>query len=184
MRRYMSMAWVIALCFSSALSQQTDKQVKRRFVVLPGEYVLVVIASQPDCPLQIAHAKRFLNIDAQGDVRYSYELSNQSAKPIVDFTIVDWNSFGNGGTLSPPAKLLSQNLMPGQTLSIGAIDDGSEILPLTDELRKELKLKGTMKAIVVLMVKQVVFSDGTTYSDNGASDALHNYFENLDAKAN
>lgn len=69
--------------------------------------------------------------------------------------------------------------MPNEsTLPDEAIGRG-EILPLTAALREKLGLGGQMKGIAVLMVVQVTFADGTTYSDEAAFKALQAHSANL-----
>lgn len=54
-----------------------------------------------------------------------------------------------------------------------------EIVPLTDELREKLKLKGEMKSIVILMIVNVEFTDGTEYSDEKTYQAMQIFMDDL-----
>ena len=167
--------------FADARLQQGKNH---RFVVEPSESALLVVASQPDCPLTIMNAKRFLNINQVSDVRYEYQVHNRGAKAVADFTLVAWNSFGNGGTLIPKWKFTKELLAPSQTIGSEAMGREDEVVPLTDELRDQLKLRGPMKAIIVLMVEKVVFSDGSVYNDEATSKSLLRYFEALNLRPN
>lgn len=171
---------LVVLCgtclFADAAFQQRRKQ---QFVSVPRESVLVVVASQPDCPLTIENGKRFININLMSDVRYEYQVHNRGTKAVSDFTLVAWNSFGNGGTIIPKWKFNNELLAPDQTIGSKALGRDDEILPLTEELRNRLKLHGPMKAIVVLMVERVEFIDGSVYNDEATSKSLLRYFERL-----
>ena len=94
-----------------------------------------------------------------------------------------WNSFGTGGTLtgSGPSsgEITGQMIQPGQTIKE---DSHHKIVPMTAELREKLKLGGTVKAMVVLMIKNITFADGTTYSDEPTFKATQSYFEGLSDK--
>jgi hypothetical protein len=68
--------------------------------------------------------------------------------------------------------------MPGETVN-GAND---EIVPLTDELRDKLQLRGPMKAVVVLIVESVKFADGSVYNNEAVSRALLAYFLDVSDK--
>ena len=169
---------LLLVCLVSASGQQK----KQRYVVVPGESSLLMIASQPDCPLRIEEAKRLLNTDVKWDARYLYQLRNQGTKPIIDFTVVAWTSFGTGGTVGHPWEMTGETLLPGQVIPSNEKDYQSQIVPLTDALRNKLELRGPMKEVVVLMVEQVKFADGSTYTDESTSKALISYFEALDSK--
>lgn len=155
-----------------------------QFVAEPSENALLVIASQPDCPLSIENGRRFLNINKLSDVRYAYEIRNRGIKPISDFTMVAWTSFGTGGTLIPKWKFSKASLMPGETIMSNGLSGDDAILPLTGALRERLKLHAPMKAIIVLMVEKVEFSDGSVFNDQKTSNSLLHYFENLDVRTN
>src|SRR5712691_5073688 len=100
---------IMVLCgtclFADARFQEGKKH---QFVPTPSDSVLLVVASQPDCPLTIENGKRFININLMSDVRYEYQIHNRGTKPVSDFTLVAWNSFGNGGTLIPKWKFTKQ----------------------------------------------------------------------------
>lgn len=151
--------------------QQSEVQKQRRYVVVPSESVMLVIASQPDCPLKFDGAKLLLSADdnAWGA---SYELRNRGTKPIQTFSAVMWTSYGSGGTVGSRGRIGSNLIMPGETVNGG----NDEIVPLTKELRDSLKLRGPMKAIVVLMIENIKFADGSSYDDKVTSQALLAYF--------
>lgn len=161
-------------------AQQADSQRKHRYVVVPPESSLLVIASQPDCPLKFQNAKLLISADGDGAWGASYELRNQGTKPIKSFTAVLWTSYGTGGTLARPKRIDRELIMPGQTIN----GDDDEIISLTSELREKLKLQGPMKAVIVMMIENIKFADGSSYNDEVTSEALVNYFADLDSKAN
>ena len=70
-------------------------------------------------------------------------------------------------------------IQPGETIK----EHGNHrIVPLTTELREKLKLRDTVNAMVVLMVKSITFADGTIYSDESTFKATQSYFERLSEK--
>jgi len=72
--------------------------------------------------------------------------------------------------------------MPGQIVPTVKRNYDPEIVPLTSDLREKLGLTGPLKLIVVLLVDQITFSDGSTYSNVKSSKALLDYFETLTPK--
>lgn len=65
--------------------------------------------------------------------------------------------------------------MPGKLVPLGGADD-YEVVPLTEELRDKLKLRGPARAgIVTYIVVKVRFADGTTYDAEPMSEALRAY---------
>jgi hypothetical protein len=185
MRGYIAVLCILALSGTDILAQaghQAGK--KQQLVIEPSDSSLLLVASQPNCPLIIENPRRLLNVNLSWDARYEYQLRNRATKVISDFTLVAWTSFGTGGTLTPRWKLSNELLKPGQTIATSGVGREDEIVPLTDELRDRLKLRGPMKAIIVLMVEKVEFSDGSVYNDEGTSKSLLHYFESLDLKSN
>ena len=159
-------------------AQESDSQRHRRYVVAPSESLLLVIASQPDSPLKFEDARLLTSANDDGAWGASYKLRNCGTKPIQTFTAVMWTSYGSGGTLGGPRRNENTLIMPGETVN-GAND---EIVPLTDELRDKLQLRGPMKAVVVLIVESVKFADGSVYNNEAVSRALLAYFLDVSDK--
>src|SRR5882724_3967535 len=83
-------------------AQETNKRPKHRYVIVPPESLLLVIAAQPDCPLKFDRANLVISADGDGDWGASYELRNQGTKSITTFSAALWTSYGSGGTLARP----------------------------------------------------------------------------------
>ena len=151
----------------------TQQRERTRYVAIPSENALLVIAAQPDCPLVIEDARLFGRIGGGDGV--SYQVRNRGTKPIRTYTLAMRYSVSTGwsGAGMEDGNAL---IMPGQTFRQ---DCPGDVVPLTDELRDRLRLRGAMKAVAVLMVEKVVFADGTTYSDEATSRSLQAYFEGL-----
>ena len=184
--RYRSI--VLFLLLSCLANTATGQEIKRdenqSYVSVPNELILLATASQPEAPIRIEAASLLMSVDGR-DLAVTYDLYNSGAKPIRYLTLVMWTSFGTGGTLTGSGPLsgtiTSQLIQPGQTIKEGS---NHKIVPLTAELREKLKLRGSMKAMVVLMVKNITFADGTTYSADSTSRATQSYFEDLSDKMN
>lgn len=175
MRRLVA-TFLYFVCFS-VNSSITAQQGENRYVVVPSEYALLVVASQPDSPLKIESAQ-LLKATRRGGW-YAVHLRNQGMKPIRTFTLVAWNLLSDGGVTGGTIGLgrdLDEPLMPGRTFNF---DCPGKVIPLTDELREKLQLRGPMKAVVVLMVQEVMFADGSSFSDEATSKALVDQFEKL-----
>ncbi|HXM36113.1 MAG TPA: hypothetical protein VN920_13055 [Pyrinomonadaceae bacterium] len=136
--------------------------------------------------MKIENARLLLNVDPTKPPISQYRLRNGGTKPIHYFTIVAWSSNGTGGTLGnvPPwdGRITNRLLMPGQIVPTVKRNYDPEIVPLTSDLREKLGLTGPLKLIVVLLVDQITFSDGSTYSNVKSSKALLDYFETLTPK--
>lgn len=170
-----SFAFLAISCFP-APSQEGRRLQKSTYVVAPSENTLLTVASQPSCPLVIEDAQTLLNVDKSWAFRFSYGLRNRGNKPIRDFTIHFWTSESSGGTLSD--SLTSGTLGPGQRIARPLQEEQGVIVPLTDDLREKLKVGLPMKMVVVIMVEDVEFADGSKYSDEKTLNALKDYFEN------
>ena len=174
---------LFALFFVSNASSQEPKQQKAKLaVVVPAEAMLVVIASQPDCPLKFEKASIVKYVEGlYGDAEWLYQLRNCGVKPIRAYTIATFASSGGGNVVSNELARTGELLMPGKTPR-NSEGNEIEIVPLTEELRTKLNLHRPMKAVTVFMVVRVDFSDGTTYSDETVFKALQEYFGYVGAR--
>lgn len=160
-------------------SQQDTRESKQRYVVPPAENILLVVAAQPNSPIQFENTQ-FIVSTVDSEWGLTGQVRNRGSKPIRHFTPVIWVSWGTGGTLGgskwSSGKVTDKIFMPGQIIQQNC---KGEIVPLTDELRDKLKLRGPMQAVAVLMVERVVFDDGSMYSDEQTSESLRKYFEKV-----
>ncbi len=161
----------VAIANAAGQSPADDRQ---KAVVLPRSYALPVVVYQPDCPLRI---EKFSLVDAVegGGESANFEFRNIGAKPIQSYTISWVTTGGAGEQLNYVAKTPGERINPGETLP--NIKGSIVLVPLTDEIRKKLKLEGPMVGLVCLMVVRVEFDDGTVYSDESTYKALQAYFE-------
>lgn len=175
MRFNLIFACVTLLCaINVSLGQQAPVLEKHRYVLLPPKNVLVTVASQPDCPLQLEGVKFLYDVDEKR-LAVTYQLRNRGAKPLFvkSYTIAAWYSEGGGWTSGELGR--RDALLPGQYLSM---NDKFEEVPLTDEWRNKLELRGGMRQVAVLMIESIEYTDGSTYSGKPLSEALASYFEN------
>ena len=171
--RYIFLCLLCACAVSTAWGQQSNSQDEHRFVVMPREQGLLLIAPQPDSPLKFENARLLVNIKSGLWVK-SFELRNRGEKPIRGFTVA---AAGNG-EWGWEASDASYYILPGETAPPMVGNSRDEILPLTKELREKLKLQGPMKGIVALIVVRVEYADGSTFEDS-AYGAMKDYFEKL-----
>jgi hypothetical protein len=176
--------FLLLCCIAEAVAGQDNKPpADQNYVVVPNDMVLLVIAAQPGAPIRFDDARLLMSVDGSKGLAFSYDLYNSGTKAIRYFTPVMWTSFDTGGTLGGPlsgARISPEWLIPGQTIKSGT---ESKIVPLTTDLREKLKLRvGGEKLMVVLMVQNITFVDGTTYSDDSTLKAMQSYFEDLSNK--
>jgi len=91
-----------------------------------------------------------------------------------------WTAQGVGATWEDLSQDSEKAVSPGELIPIREDDRKIEIVPLTDEIRDKLRLRGPLRAVVVLMIEQVRFSDGSVYSDERTSKALKSYFQEIE----
>jgi hypothetical protein len=180
MRRLIGILFFALLCAVTAIQgQQQSHRNIQQYVFSPPENILLVVASQSDCPLLIENARLLINIDGKNPPLYQYRLRNRGAKPITSYTIAIWASSSTGWSRE---RTLNELLMPGQTFSPRDQDQIAKVIPLTDELRDKLKLGGPMKAVVVLMIENVRFTDGSAYNAQKTAQAMQDYFETINSE--
>jgi hypothetical protein len=165
---------LLILSLPSFLSaQQKDKD---EYVAIPIEIVLLTTTSPPGCPIQFENARLLMNVQ-QESYAFSYDVRNVSAKPVAHWEPMFWTSLGTGGTLISEADARKE----GQVLLPGEVFRGSSpgLVPLTDELRKRLNLDKASRGLVVLVIKTVVFQDGSRYENSSFVAAVRSNLEQL-----
>jgi hypothetical protein len=150
------------------------------YIEVPRESAVLVVAAQPNCPLEFENPMLLMGIEGRrlalkGSVR------NRATKPISSFSFALWNSVGGGWVDSWPRKITTEVVAPGQSLSL-ATEPVDDVVSLTPELRQKLKLDGPMKGVLLAMIVEVKFVDGTSYSDESIFKALRDYLDNVQAK--
>lgn len=173
MKLLTSISLVVFLTGASAIGQSSEAKIKQ-YVVAPSENVLLVVASQPDCPLVIEQPTLLIGIGRGTQPIFQYRLRNTGKKAIRNYSIAAWSSDGTGGTLgdgAPKTKLL----LPSDTSE--SRKSGYEIVPLTDDLRDNLGLRGDMQSVTVLIIESVKFDDGSSYNGEVTSKSLIQFFE-------
>jgi hypothetical protein len=178
---YRRIALWCLVCFwvgGSVWAQQGSDELK--FIIAPKDTYLLTIASQPDCPIQIENAKLLLAIGV-GNWGASYRLRNAGTKAlrVHSITLSMWTAQGVGSTWQVVTQDTDKAVLPGEVITIREDDCEIEIVPLTDEIRDKMKLRGPLHAVVVLMVEQVKFADGSVYSDERTAKALQSYFQKI-----
>jgi hypothetical protein len=165
------------LVSATQVTGQETSQRKIPVVEIPREIGLITIAYQPECPLQFENAKFFAAVEGGGLT--AYDLRNRGTKSVRTIAVGD--STGNKWTWGVSGK--HGPVTPGQLIPPWSDEDWTETVPLTDELRKKLKLQPPMKGVLVLMVIRVEFTDGSVYDDEPVFSALTSYFQELGNKA-
>jgi len=175
--RFLALLFVISFS-GAAYGQDALNSQKPQAFIMPSELILPVIASQPGCPLRFENVRSIFYIDRSGTAEI-FNLRNVGNKPIRDFTVAAYTSYGGMWSKSRPKNELQRVVLPSETASVGGEED-VEIIPLNDELRTKLKLMDRpMGGVVVFIVVRVEFADGTIFNDEKASKALEAYFKEL-----
>ena len=167
MKKYVLACLACLYAFSAASSRQSEAKVEHRLAVVQG---ILVIANQPESPLEFVDPK--LMVDMRGLWRTDFKLRNRGKKPIRAYTVAAIGVNEWGWKASDSAHYV----MPGQVVSLPR--EAGEVVPLTEDLRDRLKLRGPMKGILALVAVRVEYSDGTTFEEKGY-EAQKEYFERL-----
>ena len=175
--RFLALLFVVS--FSCAVyGQDALKSQKRQAFIMPSEMMLPVVASQPGCPLTFENVRSIFYIDGAGTAE-TFNLRNVGNKPIRDFTVAAYTSYGGMWSKSRPQIELQRLVLTAEAASVGG-EEEVEIIPLNEVLRTKFKLTDRpMGGVVVLMVVRVEFADGSVFSDEKASKALEAYFKKL-----
>lgn len=158
------------ICIEPA-GQMTQQRTKENLTPIPDERILLLTASQPLAPIRFEQA-RLSTASDRHTFEISFDVHNIGTKPIQHLTSVIWTSFGTGGTLRP--QPINGILQPGEVLRNSSIRQTAGLSSGSND-----NLKGPVKVLVVLLVEEVTFVDGSRYSDHSTSKALLSYFEDV-----
>jgi len=148
-----------------------------KYLLLPSDILLVVVAQQPDSPVKIENTKALLNL-GNGSVHLVYELRNISKKRIRRIELSKWSLGGGGGDLVP--FNVDGGLLPNQKVEIGKVDE-SRIGDLSDSMKNKFGLvKENMAGIILIFVKRVWLDDGTLFEPTKMSDNLEEFLSRLE----
>ena len=174
--RYVSLTLLMLMVLvHGANAQPSEKQDKPRYALIPPVDVMLTVASQPDCPLQLENVRLLYNLNTKR-LTYQWDIRNRGTKPIVGFQVAAWNANGTGGTLTNDWENKNEILMPGQAIADTDVTE-KQLVPLTMELRDQLKLNGKLRMMTVLVVRYVDFLDGSKFTDLKIDRALTDYLE-------
>jgi hypothetical protein len=173
---YLGPVVVMLLAVFTVMGQQSSSEDHIKAVLIPRDVGLITVVSQPDCPLQFENVRFLAGVEGGGLT--SYDLRNRGNKAIRSFKVGD--STGSTFTWDPKGDNRPGPIAPGQLVPWG--EDSKEIVPLTDELRDKLKLKGPIQGELALMVIHVEFVDRTSYDDETVYKAMKKYMDDLQSK--
>lgn len=181
MERRIIILCLACLCASNTFAiQKSDRSKKPSHVVIPREIALPVVASQPESPVQFEKVQLVHDVNGGGVV--AFQLRNTGTKPIRSVTFAVLYSHGSSWLDSRPRVLGTPLIMPGELVPLAEDDKQGMIVPLTNELRDKLKLRGPMQAVTVFMIVSVRFADGSTYNEEPTYRALKTYFEDVGSR--
>jgi hypothetical protein len=146
----------------------------RRSVSIPRDILLPVSVYQPDSPLKLTYVDMRKPL-SRGNIFPLVIYRNESRKSIKGYSI----SLGGGNILTERDLPKEEWIHPNKELIIGE-PANYPLVPLSDELRKELDLQGTMWGLWPFMILRVEFSDGSVYDDTKTHNSLRTYYEQFE----
>ena len=187
MKRKIVYLLFITLCvFGNARAQQngqtsqTANEHAQNVYSIPNEIGLTVIAHQPDSPLQFEKAVLLTGSGAEGIG--AFEVRNRDTRPITAYTVAVWTSGNTNSVWRYRARSRKNWVMPGQLAVSNQELPLTEVVPVPNDLRAKMNFNGPMRGLGVFLVVEVIFSDGTIYSNQATFAALQSYMENLSQK--
>lgn len=166
---------VLLIFVAQFLGWQNVNKEKERGCIIPSDDLLVVIASQPNCPIEVVNAY-WVGFIGGGGLGF-YQLRNRATKPIKSYAIAIIGSDGGVTKYSSEASHPDYYFLPGETTPSSLEERNFDIVPITDQLREKIGLNGRMKAIKIFMVVQVEFGDGSKYDATSEYESLKTFFE-------
>lgn len=167
-KRLLLVCVLATLIANTVHGQQYNSQDRHSYVVVPRDQGLILIVSQPNCPLTFEDTRLLANMD--GLWIPDFRVRNHGIKPIRAFTVAAAGSNEWGWH----AADATQHLLPGgATKLVGSNKD--KIVPLTESLLEKLNLKGSMKGVLALIVVKVEFDDGSVFQEDSYDDLKEHF---------
>jgi len=159
-----SVFFVILLFSFTGISyaQSLSKNATTQAVIIPSSIYITSIVNQSGCPLKIenAYMLRYL----KGWERGIYQVRNISKKSIRSFSIAIWRSDNTGDIVAWSARNYNGSFLPDNLVS-NFPDDSTNLIPLNEDLKKNLFPNDELRSIVFFMIVHARFDDGTEYDD-------------------
>lgn len=180
MRNWIALLFFTCSCALCAHAQPINNPNELSYVVVPSESVTLVVASQQNCPVEIVESQLLNPVDGSRRAEFRYELINRGTKPIKYVSVHALNSTGTGGGPLYNGHIFSKPLMPGTKIAVGKV--AVRIVDPSLELATQLKLHGPLRAIVILLIENVQYTDGSAFSDTKTVKALLSYFVDINSE--
>jgi hypothetical protein len=165
---------LVFLSFTGLIRGQQTTEVKPKAVIVPADIYLPIIVPQPLCPLQFEKILIVKYLDKR-QVEF-YEVRNLGQKPIRSYTYAAVTSTDLEEMYS---REPSDSIMPNEVMVFPDDTRSIDFVPLTDELRDKLKLRGPMKEAIIFMILNVEFADGSRYDDSAKYDKIREHIRQL-----
>lgn len=159
--------------FTSVFPQTEKNQPKEQFFRVPSSVILPVVTYQQDCPIEFLKPSILYHVGGGG--LESFQIRNRGTKPIRAYTIATVTSAGSGAKWRFEASGPSELLMPAELRAISQ-EKSMDVVPLTNVMRDEYKLRGPMKGITVFIVVRVEYGDGSVYDNEPEYKELEDFF--------
>ena len=166
----------VSMClvpFAASAQEASQDQTVKRFL-LPRDYVSVAILDQPECPLRIEDV--VLTASSNRMQEHIARVRNRGSKIVCYYEMASVSSVGTFETWRVKLSTPDQWIRPGETRPATREEMVSGLSPLTDDMRKQLKIKSRLQSVIIYMVLAVRFSDGSQYSDQSMYEALKKHF--------
>lgn len=170
MRRISKAVLCLTLVNFSILAQEKQKL---KAVVIPSDIYFPTVVAQPECPLKIE--KAFVAKMLDGTEEMFLQIRNVGDKPVLSFQAYIIGSNGSGVTSMYPYDRNQSSVLPGAVAPPGLKEKSVEFVPLTEELKQELRLTGKMRVITFFMILKVEFQNGSRYDATKLRDSLEEH---------
>jgi len=147
---------------------------KKQYVLVPMNTVLVATIAEPECPLVIESVRLLKDVDGRTPGFYTYQLRNIGTKSITAYALSVSYSDATGGSLK--LESIEGGLLPDHTMPAPSLKPDLELVPLSKELRQRLGLDKVQPLLAVLMVEHIYFADGSSYHSEKLSSTVQQYF--------
>ena len=166
----MKIFW-LGLLISLFICLNVQAQTTIRLIKIPQENIPILVLQQ-DCPVKIEKAEFFLTESGSGNL-ISYEIRSVSPKSIKSIEIAAYSASGGGSGWG--VRFEDNNLLTNNQSLKSLTNTKYEIISSSEKSKDFLLSEPKIKTYWIVLVEEVIFSDGTTFNAKNLSNSLQKF---------
>ncbi len=168
--------FLLGLLITLFICLNVQGQKKTRLIKVTEDNIPVLVLQQ-DCPVKIEKAEFFLTESGSGNI-IGYEIRNVSSKTIKSVEITAYSAVGGGSGWS--LRFEDSNLFTNNQSIKSLTNTEYEVISSSKKPKNFLLNETRIKTYWIVLVEEVIFSDGTKFNAKNLSNSLQEFLVSSD----